>query len=77
MENLKIEMSRSFQQMIDSEAFEKRKEKTAGAIAAGYTADCQDRYGVGSHVGVLDKTTKWGATMYKRGRLYVGIPLTR
>ncbi len=32
-------MSRSFQQMIDSEAFEKRKEKTAGAIAAGYTAD--------------------------------------
>ncbi len=38
---------------------------------------CQDRYGVGSHVGVLDKTTKWGATMYKRGRLYVGIPLTR
>ncbi len=32
-------MSRSFQQMIGSEAFEKRKEKIAEALAAGYTAD--------------------------------------
>ncbi len=38
----------------------------------GYARNSQDRYGVGSHVGVLDKTTKWGANMYMRGRAYVG-----
>ncbi len=32
-------MSRSFQQMIGSEAFKKRREKTAKIIATGYTTD--------------------------------------
>ena len=32
-------MLRSFQQMIDSEAFEKRKKKIAGVIVVGYAVD--------------------------------------
>ncbi len=32
-------MLRSFQQITGSEAFEKRREETAGVIAPGYTAN--------------------------------------
>ena len=36
-------MLRSFQQMIDSEAFKKRKKKIAGAIAADYAVDEREK----------------------------------
>ncbi len=45
-------MLRSFQQMTGSEAFEKYKEETAEAIAAGYTADKRgERYRRGGEEG--------------------------
>ncbi len=37
-------MSRSFQQIIGSEAFKKRKEEIAEAIVAGYAIDKREKY---------------------------------
>ncbi len=42
-----------------------------GKVMVLHSMPCQDRYGVGSLVGVLDKTIEWGATMYLRRRDYV------